>query len=255
MPMRSVNLGTKVPASRSEETKPVSDNVRDSGDAGVSASVDIDPDAGNPVVDMTGTDVPVLDGVSVSEREAWKARDHEVKEDVVPKAPRVRGKPAGKRQSKQVEAAGVSVIRGIPKKVVSIMRREFLSEDMNLLDLFMVYTYCHASASDRIEIQSCMTEHQLSLVSGYRGSETEAVQNKLDRILSRLSAMERASVTVEMLSGFVAFDRLGFRNGNPGIPSDVDFMEDGMTDLMEVARRQSASYKKRMGYIEGTPIK
>lgn len=259
MSMQSVRkFGTTLPSVRElteaveQEVRQTSEDLEQDLEASESGDEHLD------VVDVSENERPVGSSVEekpmISEREAWKAAPRSVKENVNAKLPRVKGRSKDySGVSQKVSQASTSVIRGIPKTAIQIMRREFGTSDMNLLDLFMVHLYCHVDAESRVELQSCMTERQLDLVSFYCGSEMEGVQNKLDQVLSRLSKLEQTSVVMELLSGFVAFDRLGFRQDDFRIPSEVNFLENGVTDLMEVARLQSRSYKKRMDYIEGTP--
>lgn len=202
--------------------------------------------------------VPEVSEPAVSKRkeEYWK-ESRIVKADVLREASDKRAVPRSKKVqvSRKCAEAGTSVIRNIPKEVIGHMRAEFPTEDPNLLDLFMAYTYVHASGEMQEAMDALLSSAQKGLLSHYQGRKTEEIKKRLDRMDHTLDRLEKLCVTSELVGGYLLFDRLGFRNDMAQTPVDVNFREDGVTDLMKVARMQSGAYKKEIDWMEQTPAK
>lgn len=250
------------------------DGVLDTETADVPVQAGTDGGTSVAADGVVSEDVPapaetVMSEKKVSGREAWKESFREVFRpdfedrsdglsiDVIREQSDKRAVPAAKRTrvSAKCAKASTSTIRDIPKEVIGHMRAEFPTEDPNLLDLFMAYTYVHASGEMQEAMSAILTSNQKALLTHYQGRKTEEIKKQLDSMAHTLKRLEKLCVTSELVSGYLVYDRLGFRMDSPHTTSDVNFREDGVADLMKVARMQSAAYKKEIDWMEQTPKK
>jgi hypothetical protein len=137
-------------------------------------------------------------------------------------------------------------------------------------DAVAAYTYIALGQPSNMDIPEAISD----LCRAYRGPDfggtsdsgsTGNVGASMDMLSAMQATLERMQVNerklmqklsaVEMAVAFIIFDRLGFKKKNGKLVGDIDFMENGMTELITNLERQSEAKTLRDKQREGRPIR
>lgn len=151
---------------------------------------------------------------------------------------------AGQRVSASVKNASSSICRNVPKGILAYVR-SFFPSCKNNTDALVAYILTHCDQSFAMSMHDEITEEQARLIASYSGDFGMEQEEKLQQIISRLDNIGKILSVVELLSGYVVFDRLGYRRDNPVDPRKIDFLEDDFLPLLLNAERQSNTMRKR----------
>lgn len=142
-----------------------------------------------------------------------------------------------------------SVLRDVPKELITECRRDFPGAKNNT-DVLVAWIVAHASIEFVAQVSPYLTESQVALVSAWDASPEVSMQNSIDRIIRMLISMNERLDTNELMSAFLAFDRLGFRKENPPSPNMINFMENGVIEAVVQAEAQVQKMKYQRSKIK-----
>ena len=145
-----------------------------------------------------------------------------------------------------------SYIRDVPKILLDHMTPEFPSAN-NQTDLLVAYLVCHSDPEFQKEVMNVLTVEQKELIKKWKGKQGMSLEERLDKLSASISNMGFSMDMLEMMVSFMAFDRVGFRHSNPVQPRDIDFLENGVTDVMLRAVEQTKQLRSRMQIENGRP--
>lgn len=149
-----------------------------------------------------------------------------------------------------------SVVRNFPTELINTLKMLFPSAK-NQTDILVAFVYLSLGKPNDIDIPDSARE----LIADYRGEDVSNrdVQDNLSSAISQLKVTDRQILqklsAIELMSSYVLFDRLGFRKKDQKSPDSVDFLENGMADLINQLEKQSDLKVMRDTQKKGTPIK
>lgn len=160
-----------------------------------------------------------------------------------------------KKRKKQPQSDTIQ-IRNFPLDVYAIVAKEFPKASSRTAAL-TAYCIVH---SDAIVDMSALSDDVRTLVEEYNGADRSfALASKLDVILRRLSSLssmlDGTKAENEIALAYLLFDKLGFRQNSPLSPSKVQFLEHGVSDMIEQLRSQSQTFRKDERIRDGRPIR
>ena len=160
-----------------------------------------------------------------------------------------------KKRKKQPQSDTIQ-IRNFPLDVYAIVAKEFPKASSRTAAL-TAYCIVH---SDAIVDMSALSDDVRTLVEEYSGADRSFVlASKLDVILRRLSSLssmlDGTKAENEIALAYLLFDKLGFRQNSPLSPSKVQFLEHGVSDMIEQLRLQSQTFRKDERIRDGRPIR
>lgn len=142
--------------------------------------------------------------------------------------------------SEEVNLAASSILRRFPKPVIDYARTSFPTAVSNT-DAVVAYMATHCGNDMMEVIRKYLTKSQVLLIRDWKGDLQPRLEDRLDAIMTRLSAISDLLKEIELLDGYSLFDRLGYRHSQlPETPRELDFMrDDGVFDILVAAARQS----------------
>ena len=154
---------------------------------------------------------------------------------------------ARERASERKKASaepGTVQIRDFPRDVMQTIRDLMPEADSNKEALIAFALFALSSLQQPVEVGH-LTPRMKDVIASYRGDESLAVMdNRLDGIDRTLRELRELQESTLALSGYLTFDRLGFRQKNYADVSQVDFAEQGVGELIERARAQRGVAQK-----------
>lgn len=165
-------------------------------------------------------------------------------------------KSSKKKSKKEVEsdAYASSVVRNVPTIVLQQIRAEF-PEATNQTDALMAYIVCHGDGPVVEKAKLVLTDAQLDLIKSWGGSSYSDMVQQITTLAKRMESMKHTSDIIELMMSYIVFDRLGFRQGNPGNPKDADLREDGVMEILLKAEQQIDGFQNEKNNILGRPIR
>lgn len=166
---------------------------------------------------------------------------------------RARPKPA-----KQVANADIamSTLKKFPTELAQYIKKLF-PEARTMDEAVAAYVYMKEGEPDDIPVPKEIKQ----LVKGYIG-EAVTLKDVQDEVLKELTRVREYNTrvmkklnAVELAVGYDIFDRLGFRKANALTPSELNFLEAGMSDLIKQLEKQSEIKQNRDQQKSGRPIK
>lgn len=141
-------------------------------------------------------------------------------------------------------------IRNFPRDLMSAVRSEFPNANSNV-DALSAYVLLKTNADS-----SCVSDDVRELVSKYDGDKTaENTEKRLEHLEKQSKEMMSLLKELELVMSYIAFDRLGFRRDNPKDMRSIDFLENGVTDVIERLREQTNQFKRQESIKNGRPIR
>lgn len=141
-------------------------------------------------------------------------------------------------------------IRNFPRELMSAVRSEFPNAGSNV-DALAAYILLKTNSDS-----GCVSDEVKELVSSYDGNK---VAENTEKRLEHLEKQSRETLSLlkelELVMSYIAFDRLGFRRDNPKDMRSIDFLENGVTDVIDRLREQANQFKKQENIKNGRPIR
>lgn len=145
---------------------------------------------------------------------------------------------------------GTAQIRNFPKSLLAIARAEF-PEASNNTDALAAYVLAK-SGKTNLDVSDTVVE----LVKNWDGDKTlENMEKRLSALTTQNAVLLNMLQEMELVTTFIAFDRLGYRQDVASNIRSVDFLENGVTDLMERLREQTKILRKQEAIKNGRPIR
>jgi len=163
---------------------------------------------------------------------------------------------ASKPQGVSTDDVKVSVIKNFPTELLNTLKLLFPSAK-NQTDVVTAFVYLSLGRPADIKIPDSARE----LLADYRGDDVSNrdVQDSVSQAISQLKISNKQMMqklsAVELVSSYILFDRLGFRKKNQKSADDIDFLENGMADLMTSLEKQSELKTVRDTQKKGSPIR
>lgn len=160
---------------------------------------------------------------------------------------------AYKEHHRKLEKSDYCVIKKFPKEIMQMMQKEFPGATQ--IDALIAWILTHCDENFAMNAGSVITDAQLQLVNSH---ENDSMHSTYELCASMLKAQQRLDYklsTLQMSMSYMLYDRLGFREGIPSAPGDVDFMEHGVTDLSIKADEQTKSFRAEINNRTGRRLK
>lgn len=154
-----------------------------------------------------------------------------------------------KAQQKKPKASDVTYIRDMPKSLVTEARAVFPSASNNT-DALAAYVSLKSGNTEGL------TDDQLFLVRNVKEKDPIQVMNShLARLEKDIFKIFGTTKQLELVVGYLLFDRLGYRRENPNGPKDANLLEPGMEEMLDRIRTQADQYEKQENIRNGRPIR
>ena len=238
-----------------------------------------EPDDSEPITDTSVVVQPVKEEEPPKPVEQVKPKTEPVVQTVNPVTQKPQPKPKSKPKAKPKASAkdtsddeediATSVLKKFPSDIVQQIQMYF-PPGTSKNDAVAAYTYIALGQPSNMDIPEAISD----LCRAYRGPDfggtsdsgsTGNVGASMDMLSAMQATLERMQVNerklmqklsaVEMAVAFIIFDRLGFKKKNGKLVGDIDFMENGMTELNTNLERQSEAKTLRDKQREGRPIR
>ena len=158
-----------------------------------------------------------------------------------------------KKSSKKADAekqTGTSQIRDFPRVLLAIARAEF-PDASNNTDALAAYVLAKSGRAN-LDVPESVAE----LVKNWEGDKTlENMERRLSALTTQNAVLLGLMQEMELIMTFIAFDRLGYRQSVASDIRNVDFLENGVTDLLERLREQTKALRKQEAIKNGRPIR
>lgn len=162
-------------------------------------------------------------------------------------------KSSGKKPTKKPDAekqTGTAQIRDFPRSLLAIARAEF-PDATNNTDALAAYLLAKSGRSN-LDVPESVSE----LVKNWEGDKTlENMEKRMNALSGQMAIVMAMLQEMELLTTFIAFDRLGYRQDVATDVRSVDFLESGVTDLMARLREQTKLLRKQDAIKNGRPIR
>lgn len=154
------------------------------------------------------------------------------------------------KKSESEKQTGTSQIRDFPRSLLAIARAEF-PDASNNTDALAAYVLAK-SGRPNIDVPESVSE----LVKNWEGDKTlENMERRLSALTTQNAVLLGLMQEMELIMTFIAFDRLGYRQSVASDIRNVDFLENGVTDLLERLREQTKVLRKQEAIKNGRPIR
>lgn len=175
------------------------------------------------------------------------------KEKEIEPAPRERPKSKQKetvRTKQSTSRSETAQIRDFPRDLLDIARSEF-PQATTQTDALAAYVAVKSG-----EPVNNLSESVRELVKNYEGDQTLLdVETRMKNLETQVKIMSGVMQELELGVGFIIYDRLGFRTGNPANPRSVDLLEGDMMDLITRLREQTVQSKQQERLRTGRTIR
>lgn len=154
-----------------------------------------------------------------------------------------------KRRGRPSKKADTVYVRDVPRVLVNEAKRMFPSAKSvtDAVTAFMAY---------KSGIMEDLTADQLALVRGYE--ETDPIvtmTGMVEHMESDMRTMLGVMRELELGQAYMIYDRLGFRKEGAESPGMVNFLENGVDDMVRRLRENSLQQVKRDRIRNGRPIR
>lgn len=164
-----------------------------------------------------------------------------------------KAKQTGKQQQAKgaLDSCQMSTIKNLPKPILSKILDAFSWAKGTQGDMVIAWIYCHLDPDDQPAMARYLSEEQQYLVSGWRGGPQERRDELLLRMERRIQRNGQFLDIAELLLSYIIFDRLGFREGAPARPEDVDLLPDGVMEILLKAEAEVKNMRNQRQYRTG----
>lgn len=148
------------------------------------------------------------------------------------------------------QQTGTAQIRDFPRSLLVLARAEFPNASNNT-DALAAYVLAKSGRSN-LDVPESVAE----LVKDWNGDKTlENMERRISALTNQVVVLLGLMQEMELLTTFIAFDRLGYRQEVASDIRNVDFLENGVTDLMTRLREQNRALRKQEAIKNGRPIR
>lgn len=159
-------------------------------------------------------------------------------------------KKAKKSKSDDKPQTGNAQIRDFPRSLLTIARAEFPNASNNT-DALAAYVLAKSGRAN-LDVPDEVAE----LVKDWEGDKTlENMEKRISALTTQNAVLLSMMQEMQLMMTFIAFDRLGYRQNVSADIRSVDFLENGVTDLLERLREQTKQLRKQEAIKNGRPIR
>lgn len=184
-----------------------------------------------------------------AKEEALRQKTAQANKRNIPKPPpRPVGKPDGE--------VDLKAVKGIPDELIQRIRCLF-PEAKTQGEAIAAYIYIKEGKPADV----AMPERYLEVMDSFVG-ETVTVKDSHDELMIKMlelkssnSQLSHKLETIELAVVYALFDRLGFRKQKNLLPNNVDFLEQGIDDMIACLEKQSLRKKADKSAKRGRPIR
>lgn len=152
-----------------------------------------------------------------------------------------------KRQAKS-PGAGVTA-KGITDDVMRYVRLCF-KDEAKYADLLNAYVY--VTSQKAIDVPPDVKE----LAKSWNSKVTpDMLSQRIKDLENQLKSMTHLIRELELALSYLVFDKVGFRKRSPGSPSQIDFIEDGVREVIGCLRTQTNRLEQKEDREMGRPIR
>lgn len=206
-----------------------------------------------PVSSDQSTDVPVVD-MSKEAEEKRQENEAILREKTASSNHRNMVKPP-KSSKSAVSKGQVSALKDFPTDL-AIRAKQMFPKATTMNDAVAAYVYYHEGKPNDVDVSDKIKD----IAETYIGQEIslDAVQDNIERQLSKLQMYDRTQnrklEMIELALVYILFDRIGFRKKPQNSPGTIDFLETGVTDMINALEKQSDLKSARDRQRNGRPI-
>lgn len=163
------------------------------------------------------------------------------------------GKPI-RQTSKSSEQSRVrsstAFVKDFPRSMLLIAQSEF-PEAMNQTDALAAYVAVKSGIAEGLSPEAML------LVKNWKGDNTiESVDDRLKYLERQVSAISLGLQDLQLGIGYLTFDYLGYRRESaPKDVRSVNFLENGVSDLIKRMQEQSKQLRIQTNLKDGRPIR
>lgn len=152
-----------------------------------------------------------------------------------------------KRQAK-APGAGVTA-KGVTDDVMRYVRLCF-KDEAKYADLLNAYVY--VTSQKAIDVPPDVKE----LAKSWNSKVTpDMLSQRIKDLENQLKSMTHLIRELELALSYLVFDKVGFRKRSPGSPSQIDFIEDGVREVIGCLRTQTNRLEQKEDREMGRPIR
>lgn len=133
-----------------------------------------------------------------------------------------------KSREPSVKDVNNAVLRNFPKPVIEYLRSLFnCNQRVSSVDLVVAYIALHCDDDLGSVLRDCLTESQIDLLRKKRNVARPRLDARMDTFSKRLDSLQSLLQEVELMTGYMLYDRLGYRKSSmlPKNPRYIDFFE------------------------------
>lgn len=163
--------------------------------------------------------------------------------------------PAAKPKNKhlfkrQAKAPGSGVTaKGITDDAMRYVRLCF-KDEAKYADLLSAYVY--VTSQKAIDVPPDVKE----LAKSWNSKVTpDMLSQRIKDLENQLKSMTHLIRELELALSYLVFDKVGFRKRSPGSPSQIDFIEDGVREVIGCLRTQTNRLEQKEDREMGRPIR
>ena len=139
-------------------------------------------------------------------------------------------------------------IRSFPKSLLLEAKRCY-PEANNQTDAIAAYMY--ANSGKALDVPA----HIKEMVVGKKDETLPNMEKHLDSLSKQVFILTKQLNELSLITGYLAFDRLGFRHDRPKNPASVNLLEPGMESMLTTITDQTKQYQQKKAIKNGRPIK
>lgn len=159
------------------------------------------------------------------------------------------GKSNGKSKKKDNEPNPYCIVKKFPKAIMTRIQKEFPGATQ--LDALVAWIMTHCDETFGAACGGSLTEGQMAMVDSYEKDTIHSTYDLCAAILKAQQNIDYKLSTLQLESSYLLYDRLGFREGVPPTPEQVDLLENGVTDIALRAQDQTKAFRAEENYRNG----
>ena len=159
------------------------------------------------------------------------------------------GKNNSKSKKKDNEPNPYCIVKKFPKAIMTRIQKEFPGATQ--LDALVAWIMTHCDETFGAACGGSLTEGQMSMVDSYEKDTIHSTYDLCAAILKAQQNIDYKLSTLQLESSYLLYDRLGFREGVPPTPEQVDLLENGVTDIALRAQDQTKAFRAEENYRNG----
>ena len=159
------------------------------------------------------------------------------------------GKSSSKSKKKANEPNPYCIVKKFPKAIMTRIQKEFPGATQ--LDALVAWIMTHCDETFGAACGGSLTEGQMNMVDSYEKDTIHSTYDLCAAILKAQQNIDYKLSTLQLESSYLLYDRLGFREGVPPTPEQVDLLENGVTDIALRAQDQTKAFRAEENYRNG----